>query len=125
MAFSGSAVAQTGASGNLDNPGLTPDSPFYFLDALGESVQLAVTLDPEAKIDLELEFAGEKVAEARAMAIEGKFDAMATAEGQHGKILNRIETKIENLDEEGNAQVLYLAPFNPQQQQAQAQAPLA
>ena len=30
-------------------------------------------------------------------------------------------------DEEGNAQVLYLAPFNPQQQQAQAQAqaPLA
>ena len=104
MAFSGSAVAQTGASSNLDNPGLTPDSPFYFLDALGESVQLAITLDPEAKIDLELEFAEEKVAEARAMAKEGNFDAMAIAEDQHGTVLNRIETKIENLDTGDDAQ---------------------
>ena len=103
MAFSGSAVAQTGGS-SLDNPGLTPDSPFYFLDGIGESLQLAITLDEEAKIDLELEFAEEKVAEARAMAKEGNFDAMAIAENQHGTVLNRIEEKIENLDTGENAQ---------------------
>ena len=96
MAFSGSAAAQVGGA-SLENPGLTPDSPFYFLDGIGESVQLAITLDPEAKIDLELEFAEEKVAEARAMAKEGNFDAMAVAEDRHGAVLTRVETKIENL----------------------------
>ncbi|MCH2453610.1 MAG: DUF5667 domain-containing protein, partial [Halobacteriales archaeon] len=103
MAFSGSAAAQVGGA-SLENPGLTPDSPFYFLDGIGESVQLAITLDPEAKIDLELEFAEEKVAEARAMAKEGNFDAMAVAENRHDAVLDRVETKIENLDTGENAQ---------------------
>jgi len=100
-AFAQSAATEIITQGEEWSPGLTPDSPLYFIDGLGETIQLAITLDPEAKIDLELEFADEKVAEAREMAKEGKFEAMAIAEKQHGEVLDRLDVKIETIGTAG------------------------
>ena len=54
-------LAQT--DNTLPNAGLTPDSPFYFLDKLGEVLQEFFTFNPQAKARLQLEFAGERIAE--------------------------------------------------------------
>jgi len=54
------ASAQTG---NLPKAGLTPESPFYFLDRLGEALQEFFTFNPEGKARLQITFAAERVAE--------------------------------------------------------------
>ena len=49
----------------LVSPGLTPSSPFYFLDRLGEFVEEFLTFSPEGKARLQVEFAAERVAEVK------------------------------------------------------------
>lgn len=60
------AFGQT-ATTTLPNPGLTPDSPFYFLNRVGEALQEFFTFNPEAKARLELQFAAERIAEIKAI----------------------------------------------------------
>lgn len=43
--------------------GLTPESPFYFLDKLGEALREFFTFNPEGKARLQIAFAAERVAE--------------------------------------------------------------
>lgn len=55
------------ATTSLPNPGLTPDSPFYFLNRVSEALQELFAFSPEAKARLQLEFAAERIAEIKAM----------------------------------------------------------
>ncbi|MDA1337149.1 MAG: DUF5667 domain-containing protein [bacterium] len=50
----------------LPNPGITPESPFYFLDRIGEALQEFFTFNPEGKARLQITFAAERVAEIEA-----------------------------------------------------------
>ncbi|MDP3970167.1 MAG: DUF5667 domain-containing protein [bacterium] len=52
------------------DPGLTPDSPIYFLDTFAERTRLALTFDADKKAELAAQYAAEKLAEAEAMANE-------------------------------------------------------
>ncbi|MEK7536820.1 MAG: DUF5667 domain-containing protein [Patescibacteria group bacterium] len=52
--------AQNGA---LPNAGLTPESPFYFIDKLGEALREFFAFSPEGKAHLQIAFAAERVAE--------------------------------------------------------------
>ncbi len=79
---------------SIADPGTTPDSFFYFLDLAMEELSLAFTFNEEAKIRKELEFAEERLAEARAMALEGNIEAMKKAEENHEKLLLNIKQKI-------------------------------
>jgi len=47
--------------------GLTPESPFYFLDRLSEFLRELFTFSPEAKVKLKIEFAKERIAEIKVM----------------------------------------------------------
>ncbi|MCL5004534.1 MAG: DUF5667 domain-containing protein, partial [Patescibacteria group bacterium] len=47
----------------LPSAGLTPESPFYFFDKLGEALQRFFTFNPENKAKLEITFAKERIAE--------------------------------------------------------------
>lgn len=47
----------------LPKAGITPDSPFYFLDRLGEFLQEFFTFSPEGKAHLQITFAAERIAE--------------------------------------------------------------
>jgi len=49
----------------LPNAGLTPESPFYFLDKLGETLQEFFTFNPESKARLQVAFVTERVAEVK------------------------------------------------------------
>ncbi|MCP6718478.1 MAG: DUF5667 domain-containing protein [Patescibacteria group bacterium] len=47
----------------LPKAGITPESPFYFLDRLGEFLQEFFTFNPEGKAHLQITFAAERIAE--------------------------------------------------------------
>ena len=51
----------------LPSAGITPESSFYFLDRLGENLRQFFTFSPEAKAKLQIEFAGERIAEIKIM----------------------------------------------------------
>ncbi|MFC1901956.1 DUF5667 domain-containing protein [Chloroflexota bacterium] len=52
----------------LPDPGITPDSPLYFFDTMGKNVGMFFAFGPEAKARKALEYAEERLAEARVMA---------------------------------------------------------
>ena len=64
---------------DLPSPGLTPDSPFYFSDTLAEKISLFFTFDTVKKAEKAMQYAGEKLAEARTMAGANKIGALKKA----------------------------------------------
>ena len=58
--------AQTQSSA-LPSAGLTPASPLYFFDRLGEALQEFLTFNPEGKARLQITFAAERIAEIKVM----------------------------------------------------------
>jgi len=83
----------------LPVPGITPDSIFYSLDNLGEKIVLFFTFSTEKKIDRALEYAGEKLAEIKAMSEQNKpyFIKRASENYQrYLKLANKKSQKIES-----------------------------
>lgn len=60
---SGIVFAQTQTVTALPNPGITPESSFYFLDKFGEALREFFTFNPEGRARLQIKFAAERVAE--------------------------------------------------------------
>lgn len=63
----------------LPSAGLTPESSFYFLDRLGENLRQFFTFNPEAKAKLQIEFAGERIAEIKVIVEEEGVNAKGLA----------------------------------------------
>ncbi|HCP08809.1 MAG TPA: hypothetical protein DIT25_03370 [Candidatus Moranbacteria bacterium] len=84
--FVGIVGAQEGQA--LPDPGITPDSPFYFLDKWGKGISLAFTFGTEAKAKKQLIIAQERLAEAEQMEEEGKTEAAEKAVEQYGKMVS-------------------------------------
>jgi len=80
-------------SDGLPNPGITPDSPFYFLDSWGESIRMFFAFSDEAKAQKHIAHAEEKLAEAKKMAEEGKTDAEEVAEKKYEKDIDDATTE--------------------------------
>ena len=59
--FGGGAPVQ--AQADLPRAGITPESPFYFLDTLGEALQEFFRFSPEGKAKLQITFAAERISE--------------------------------------------------------------
>lgn len=87
------ARAQTEAE--LPLPGLTPDSPFYFLERFFEGVGTFFTFGDLAKAERYAELAAERVAEAKALVDKGKPEvaeiALTRYQDQLGKSLAKVE----------------------------------
>ena len=59
--FSGAAYAQEDEG--LPNPGITPDSPFYFADKWAKQLALMFTFKTESKVRNAIKYADERLAE--------------------------------------------------------------
>ncbi|MFC1980931.1 DUF5667 domain-containing protein [Chloroflexota bacterium] len=77
----------------LPEPGITPDSPFYFLDNWGKGLGLFFAFGPEAKAEKALEYAGERLAEAQAMAAEKRTQALEKATKGYEQFLSVASEK--------------------------------
>lgn len=85
----------------LPSPGLTPDSPFYFLDKLSKKINLFFTLDPVKKAKKATQYAEERIAEAKVMAEENKSEATEKANEGYQKFLDLANIKTQEAKEQG------------------------
>ena len=72
-------LAQTGTP---PAAGLTPQSPFYFMDRLGEVLREFLAFSPETKIRLQVAFAAERIAEIQLDMKERDVDARGLSVAQ-------------------------------------------
>jgi len=63
----------------LPDPGINPDSPFYFMDKWGKQISLAFTFNPEKKVQKALLYAEERLAEVNAMMVRNEVRATIRA----------------------------------------------
>lgn len=80
--FASGTVFAQGIQVNLPSAGLTPESSFYFLDRLGENLRQFFTFNSEAKAKLQIEFAGERIAEIKVIVEENGVNTKGLAIAQ-------------------------------------------
>jgi len=67
----------------LPDPGITPNSPFYFADKWGKQISMLFTFKAEDKVPKALRYAEERLAELEAMAEQNQVQAMERAEKEY------------------------------------------
>jgi hypothetical protein len=92
--FGGVAYAQEDEA--LPDPGITPDSPFYFLDKWGEQISLMFTFNAEGRAEKALRYADERMAEIDAMMTRNKVREATRAANEWQ---NCLETAIKNMEQ--------------------------
>lgn len=83
-------VMTAGAHGLLDLPGagITPESRFFFLDKLGETIREFLAFSPEAKARLHISFAGERISEIKVILETKGVDAKGLGVAQERLQMN-------------------------------------
>jgi hypothetical protein len=80
---------------DLPDPGMTPDSPFYFLERIAETIGTFFTFGDLKKAERHIALAAERLAETNAVAEKGKMELVEKAleryENQMVKAMTRIE----------------------------------
>jgi len=100
LLFSGTAYGQDEEL-QLPDPGITPDSPFYFLDLWGERVGLSFAFGAEAKAERALGYAEERLAEAHAMAVRNRVRALERATNGYEEHMSLAIQKMEEARNKG------------------------
>ncbi len=96
------------ASAENTNAGILPDNLLYSIDIAIEKINLALTFSDEEMISKELEFAKERLSEARFMAEKRNMNAMKETEEEHGRLLADVKARIKNLDGDPSSLHVYL-----------------
>ena len=96
-----SSLERVMASPESEEAGLTPDSPFYFLDTWQEKISLAFTFNPQAKAEKMLKYAEEKIAETEKLSEEQKAKYMDKALNLYNQYSTNISTQIDKLKAQG------------------------
>lgn len=96
--FSGIAHAQTE---ELPDPGITPDSPFYVFDTLGEDISLFFAFGDEAKTKKAVAIANEKVAEVQVMAEKDNEEGALKAAERYGEVISTAAEKLSTAAQSG------------------------
>ncbi len=79
---------------SLPSSGITPDSPFYFLDKWGEGLSRFFAFGKEAKAAKQTEQAEERLAEAKQMADEGKDEEAREAADAYGALISEAASNL-------------------------------
>jgi len=96
--FGGTAYAQ---DEELPDPGLTPDSPFYFLDTWGKNIGMFFTFGNEAKVRKALQYAEERLAETRTMAAKNRVREMERAANDYDGFMAMVNERLEAAVQQG------------------------
>ena len=99
LLLGGTAYAQE--EEELPDPGITPDSPFYFLDNWGKQIGLLLAFGPEAKAQKALEYAEERLAEANAMALKNRIRETERAADSYNGFLAMVRERAEEAKQQG------------------------
>lgn len=86
---------------DLPKAGLTPESPFYFLDSWGEELNLAFAFKAEKKAEKMQKFAEEKLAEVRVMVEAKKIEKLEKSLQKYQDYLEKAVAKANEAKEQG------------------------
>jgi hypothetical protein len=98
LLFSGTAYAQ---EEELPDPGITPDSPFYFFDVWSKNIGLFFAFGNEAKARKALEYAEERLSEAEAMAVKNRIREVVRAAGDYDEFMAMVNQKTQEQLQQG------------------------
>lgn len=91
----------TAADLNIKEPTLLPTSPYYQIKNIWRGLRSTLTFDPVKKVELKLQYANEKLIEAKSMAkIENNQEAVVKAIKGYGKEMNQLTEIVENFSDE-------------------------
>jgi len=88
----------------LPDPGITPDSPFYFFDNFGKNVGLFFAFGPNGKARKALEYARERLSEARAMANQNDTNGLVQAAEGYSKFIALAAEKAVEMGQDGGTE---------------------
>jgi len=86
----------------VEDAGVTPDSPLHGLDRALDRINLALTFNKQKKAEKALRIAEERLSEAEEMAEEGKLDEAAEAEEEHNELVDEAEFAVEEIESNGD-----------------------
>lgn len=98
FASPGTLRAQTD---QLPDPGMLPDNPLYFVKSMSEGIGTFLTFGDVAEAERSLDLAEQRLAEARALANEGKAEAAEKAVKRYEEQLERSQARAEEAREKG------------------------
>ncbi len=83
----------------LENPGILPTSPFYFLKEIQRKIQTFLTVNPVSKAELSLKFANERAAEIKKLeeVAPQKISAISKAVNNYRDDVERLQKTISSL----------------------------
>ena len=90
------------AQTNEEDPGVTPDSPFYGLDRAIERIQLALTQNRAERAKMGLQFAYERLREIRAMEKVNRTELADKVDEDYDEQMEQVNEEIEELGNETN-----------------------
>ncbi len=93
LLFAGIVSAQE--VNDLPEAGITPDSPWYFLDSLSEKISLTFTFNQEKKIAKELRYAEERLAEVQKMVQNQKNQKLDVGLQNYEKLMNKVQERLQ------------------------------
>ena len=85
----------------VEDPGILPDSPFYFFKTTFESVQLFFTFGKDKKALLETKLANKRLKEAEKLAEKGKTDLAVKHLENWQRRMNKVISKLEERKDKG------------------------
>lgn len=97
--FAGAIEAQ---ANDRADPGMLPDHPMYFMKSVSESIGTAFTFGKVNEAERALELSEKRLAEARALAADGKSDEAENAVERYQAELDRALTKAEQARANGD-----------------------
>ena len=87
----------------VEEPGILPSSPFYFLKNWGRGVQRVFTFDPTNRAALELQIINQQAAEIKKMEeaapVHNRLDAISKAIGNYQSNVDRLKNRLEDIKE--------------------------
>lgn len=93
--FTGGAIYADETQDTTD-PGITPDSPFYFLDQWGKGIGMFFTFGDNAKAQKALKYGEERLAEAETMANKNRIREMERAANDYKGYMEMVNERVAN-----------------------------
>ena len=109
MSFLTIGVAAEETEVEVEEAGITPDSPLYGLDRLMENMRLGLTFNKQKKAERALMIAEERMAEAGEMVEMGKREKAQTAMNHHERYMEKARTAMEGIESNGNEKTAQMA----------------
>jgi hypothetical protein len=96
-------AADTEKTETLPELGITPDSPFYFMDKWGKQIAMVFTFNAENKARKALQYADERMAEIEAMMNQSKVKEATEASNEYQYCIQSAVQQMEQAKSKGEA----------------------